>query len=61
MSLDMVGYCYLSEGGLFKCVGVRLVDKVNPVSDILKSDLFDKLKSNNDKVVYMGGGTQLVI
>lgn len=45
------------KGEVFlNAVGVRLVDKINPVSDILKSDLFDKLKSNNDKVAYMQEG-----
>ena len=34
------------KGEVFlNAVGVRMVDKVNPVSDLLRSDLFDKLKS----------------
>lgn len=45
------------KGEVFlNAVGVRLIDKINPVSDILKSDLFERLKSNNDKVIYMQEG-----
>ena len=58
---DVSGYdlvvIIFPKGEVFlNAVGLRLADKVNPVSDILKSDLFDKLKSNNDKVVYMQEG-----
>ncbi len=45
------------KGEVFlNAVGTRLVDKINPVSDTLKSDLFDRLKSNNGKLIYMQEG-----
>ncbi len=47
----------IPKGDVFlNAVGLQLVDKENPTSAILQSDLIDRLKSNNHKVAYMQEG-----
>ena len=47
----------IPKGEVFlNAVGSQLVDKENPTSIILQSDLIDRLKSKNHKVAYMQEG-----
>ena len=47
----------IPKGEVFlNAVGSQLVDKENPTSVILQSDLVDRLKSKNHKVAYMQEG-----
>ena len=47
----------IPKGEVFlNAVGSQLVEKENPTSAILQSDLIDRLKSKNDKVAYMQEG-----
>lgn len=47
----------IPKGEVFlNAVGSQLVDKENPISVILQSDLIDRLKSKNHKVAYMQEG-----
>ena len=47
----------IPKGEVFlNAVGSQLVDKENPTSAILQSDLIDRLKSRNNKVAYMQEG-----